>query len=83
MMAAIYDIKNSASPRSREEINAEIVAVAENLVADGAEGIVAACTEIPLALGRKDLSVPYFDSLLVLARAAIRCAGREPVERHD
>jgi aspartate racemase len=81
IMAAIYDIKETRPARSRAEIQADLVAVAESLIAHGARGIVAACTEIPLALIQEDLAVPYFDSLLLLARAAIRRAGREPIPR--
>ena len=45
----------------------------------GAQGIVAGCTEIPLALEQQHLSVPYFDALTILARAAIAEAGLTPV----
>jgi aspartate racemase len=79
IMAAIYDIKDARPARSRLEILSDLIAVAETLIARGAQGIIAACTEIPLALGQEHLPVPYFDSLLLLARAAIRRAGREPV----
>jgi aspartate racemase len=78
-MAAIYDIKNSASPRSRSQITSDLVTVAESLVSDGAQGIVAGCTEIPLALKQKHLSVPYFDALAILARTAIIEAGLHPL----
>ena len=80
VMAAIYDIKDAHPARSRTEISAELAAIAKRLVARGAGGIIAACTEIPLALSRERLSVSYFDSLLVLARAAIRMAGRKPID---
>jgi aspartate racemase len=79
IMAAIYDIKDALPTRSRTEILADLIAAAESLIARGAQGIIAACTEIPLALWQEHLPVPYFDSLLLLARAAIRRAGREPV----
>lgn len=81
VMARIYDIKKGELNRRCNEITADLVEAAKSLVAGGAQGIVAACTEIPLALGPEHLSVPYFDSLLLLARAAIRQAGRDPVER--
>jgi aspartate racemase len=48
-------------------------------VSGGAQGIVAGCTEIPLALEQHDLAVPYFDALTILARAAIAEAGLTPV----
>jgi len=81
VMATIYDIKNVDPSRSRAEISAELRDIAGRLVAGGARGIIAACTEIPLVLRQSDITVPYFDSLLILARAAIRRAGREPVGR--
>ena len=67
---------------ARAEITADLVAAAEGLMAnkpDGARAIIAGCTEIPLALSQQDLSVPYFDSLTILARAAILRAGVTPV----
>jgi aspartate racemase len=79
VMAAIYDIKSSQADRPREAITDDLVAAAQSLIFRGALGIVAGCTEIPLALSQRDLSVPYFDVLLLLARAAIRLAGKEPL----
>lgn len=79
VMAAIYEIKQSRPARSREAIRRDLRVAAETLIARGAQGIVAGCTEIPLALDQEDLAVPYFDSILVLARAAIRRAGKEPL----
>ena len=79
VMDAIYALKSVRSDRQRKEITAELAATADHLVKQGAQGIIAGCTEIPLALGQRDVSVPYFDSLLLLARAAIRKAGREPI----
>ena len=82
IMAAIYDIKNAQATRSRADVTADLISVAQNLINHGAQqaqGIIAGCTEIPLALGQEHLPVPYFDSLLLLARAAIRRAGIEPI----
>ena len=82
VMAAVYDIKNSDADRSRAEIRTDLVAVAESLAArkpEGAQGIIAGCTEIPLVLRQEYLSIPYFDSVTILARAAIFRAGVEPV----
>ncbi len=78
-MAAIYAIKGDAEARSRVELAAELRSVAGRLAARGAEGIVAGCTEIPLVLRPGDLPLPVFDTLLILARAAIAAAGRQPV----
>ena len=82
VMRAIYDIKNSKPDRSRAEISADLAEVARSLLnrkPDAAQAIIAGCTEIPLALTREHLPVPYLDSLNILARAAIRLAGRTPV----
>ncbi len=79
VMEAIYAIKSVRSVQQRKEITAELAATADYLVKQGAQGIIGGCTEIPLALGQHDVSVPYFDSLLLLARVAIRKAGRKPI----
>ncbi len=79
VMAAIYAIKGAPGAGGREEIAAELRAVAGRLSDQGAQGIVAGCTEIPLVLRPGDLPLPVFDTLLLLARAAIAAAGRRPV----
>jgi aspartate racemase len=79
VMEAIYDIKKSQPTRSRAQITADLIATAEGLVSRGARGIVAGCTEIPLALKPEHLAVRYFDALTILARAAIFEAGRTPL----
>ena len=82
VMAAIYDIKNVQAARTRSEITTDLIAAAESLIArrpEGAQGIIAGCTEIPLALKQEHLPIPYFDAVTILARAAIMRAGRKPL----
>jgi len=82
IMEAIYDIKNLKPARPRSAITADLIAAAESLIAakpHDAQAIIAGCTEIPLALSSEHLEVPYFDALTILARAAIRYAGKTPV----
>ena len=79
VMAAIYDIKNSQPDRSKEEITSDLIVTAESLISKRAQGIIAGCTEIPLALKQEHLPVPYFDALTILARSAIVKSGRQPV----
>jgi aspartate racemase len=82
IMEAIYDIKNTRPLRTRSEITADLTAAAQSLISkkdDGAQAIIAGCTEIPLALSSENVPVPYFDSINILARAAIIHAGIEPV----
>jgi len=71
VMEAIYSIKEGLN---REELTLTLTSAAESLINSGAEGIVAGCTEIPLCLTQEDLTVPYFDSLLILARHTIKWA---------
>lgn len=47
------------------------------LISQGAEGVIAGCTEIPLVLGQEDLDVPFFDSLEVHVKAALEFALAE------
>jgi aspartate racemase len=75
VMSAIYDIKDAQCRRTREEIAGDVCTVAGRLVERGAQGIIAGCTEIPLVLESGKLPVPVFDSLLILAKAAIEAAG--------
>ena len=45
--------------------------IIENLVKNGAEGIILGCTEIPLLINQKDFSIPIFDTTLIHCLAAI------------
>lgn len=45
--------------------------ICENLVMQGAQGIVLGCTEIPLLLNKEDISVKAFDTLQIHAKAAV------------
>jgi aspartate racemase len=59
-------------------VRAGMRALADELVAAGAQALVAGCTEVPLVLGPEDVAVPLTDSLDALARATIAAAGRGP-----
>lgn len=71
LMTLIGRIK--AGERSGE-MRQEMIALAEVLVANGAEAVIAACTEIPLVLRAADLSVPLIASTDVLARRTVELA---------
>ncbi len=45
--------------------------ICESLIAGGAEGIILGCTEIPLIIKQKDISVPVFNTLQLHALAAV------------
>ena len=44
---------------------------------EGVEGIILGCTEIPLLIKQKDVSVPVFDTTAIHAEAAVRYALRD------
>lgn len=46
--------------------------IANQLIKEGAEGIILGCTEIPLVIKPKDLLVPVFDTTLIHSNAAVK-----------
>jgi aspartate racemase len=75
VMNAIYGrrgIKAGAAARGPRQA---LLSVAAELIRRGAQAIVAGCTEVPLAIGPKDLSVPFIDPMISAARACIQKAG--------
>ncbi len=57
-------------PRSK----ARYVAIMEELVGSGAQGVVAGCTEITMLVQQPDVSVPLFDTTEIHALAAVERA---------
>ena len=76
-MATIYKIKGGdLGPAVRREM----VSYATDLVAGGAEAVIAGCTEAPLVMGPKDVRVEFIDPGELLARRCVAvCLGLEPV----
>jgi aspartate racemase len=68
----IYDelVRGVVSPGSRRRY----IDIIDRLVADGAEGVIAGCTEIELLVGADDLMVPYFPTTALHAAAAVDAA---------
>ncbi len=56
------------------ESRAGFIQVIQNLVQQGAEGIILGCTEIPLLVTQADVAVPLFDSTRLHAEAALNYA---------
>ena len=71
-MRALYQIKTGEMRESRESIRE----VAEALVEQGVELMIAACTEVPLVLRAEDLTVPLVVSTDVLVARTIERAQR-------
>jgi aspartate racemase len=61
-------------------VRADMAALAELLVDNGAEVVLAGCTEVPLVLGAQDVSVEVIDPGELLARRCVAiCLGLEPI----
>ena len=60
--------------RTEPASKARYVAIMEALVRDGAEGIIAGCTEITMLVQQPDVSVPLFDTTEIHALAAVERA---------
>ena len=55
------------------QARARFVRIVERLAREeGAQGAILGCTEIPLLVKQKDVSVPVFDSTALHAAAAVR-----------
>lgn len=58
----------------RQDTKDRYMRIADELIRQGAEGIVLGCTEIPLLLSQRDFSVPVFDTTYIHAQAAVQFA---------
>jgi aspartate racemase len=50
------------------------ISLIEKLAAQGAQGVILGCTEIPLVIQQADVSIPIFDTTQLHAAAAVRFA---------
>jgi aspartate racemase len=58
----------------RKETKERYLEIVNDLIGQGAEGIVLGCTEIPMMIEQADLSVPVFDTTRIHALAAVDLA---------
>lgn len=58
----------------RPETKSGFLKIIDRLIAQGAEGIVLGCTEIPLLIKAEDVNVPVLDTLDIHAAAAVEFA---------
>jgi aspartate racemase len=78
VMEAIYGRRGIKVIGASENSKRLILNASEKLIHQGAQAIIAGCTEVPLVLKEKDLSVPVIDPISILAEAAIEKAqGRK------
>jgi aspartate racemase len=76
-MALLYRIKAGDTGAAAKR---EMKAFADALVAEGAETIIAGCTEVPLVMGQADTRVELVDPAELLARRCVAvCLGWETV----
>ena len=54
----------------------------KDLAKVGCDGVVMACTEIPLILGQEDVDLPLLDSTRLLANAALQEALNEDADKN-
>lgn len=50
------------------------IEVINKLIAQGVEGIIMGCTEIPLLINQSDVNIPLFDTTVIHSKAAIKFA---------
>jgi aspartate racemase len=76
-MATIYRIKSGDLGPA---VQREMAGYAADLVAAGAEAVIAGCTEAPLVMGPGEVRVAFIDPSELLARRCVAvCLGLEPV----
>jgi aspartate racemase len=82
IMSAIYGELGIKAGFISLENNVKILKASNALIEKGSQGIIGGCTEVPLVLQQNDISVPFFDSLNILALASIRAAKRISLENN-
>lgn len=75
VMEAIYGPKGIKAGFTAGSPRRSVLAVARRLVLEGAQAVMAGCTEIPLVLRAEDLDVPFVEPMLVGARACVLKTG--------
>jgi aspartate racemase len=83
VMSAIYGESGIKAGCISSENKEKILKSSNEMIVRGAEGIIGGCTEVPLVIQQNDTEVPFFDSLDILALAAIRMARNRPSYRRS
>lgn len=77
VMCAIYGKQGIKAGHKDDSVREKVLRAFEHLLSNGAESLIAGCTEIPLVIGQEDFDVPLIDPMDVLARVAIeKCRGK-------
>jgi len=56
------------------ESKSRYIGIMNKLAAQGAQGVILGCTEIPLLISNDDVSIPLFDTTIIHANAAVEFA---------
>lgn len=56
------------------DIKQRVLAMINELIQRGAEGVILGCTELPILIKQEDCPVPIFDTVLLHAKAAVEFA---------
>jgi aspartate racemase len=75
VMEAIYGPKGIKAGFTTGSPRRTVLGVAKRLVREGAQAVMAGCTEVPLVLRPGDFDVPFVEPMLVGARACVLRAG--------
>jgi len=71
VMRAIYGIDGIKAIGPSENSKRLLLEASESLIHQGAQAVIAGCTEIPLVLKEGDLPIPVIDPVSILAMTAI------------
>ncbi len=83
IMEAIYGKRGIKIIGPSEDSKRLAVKASHQLIQQGAQAIIAGCTEVPLVLKEGDLPVPVVDPIAVLARTAIEKASGKKKRGHS
>jgi aspartate racemase len=70
-MKAVYMKNGLKSSSISEEAIQLLLKAADKLIDKGAEIIVGACSEVPIVLNQSKLTIPFIDSIDLLARESV------------
>ncbi len=74
-------IENILAGKKIEEDKNKLKRIIQSMQKQGAQAVVLGCTDLPLLLTQKDVSIPLFDSLEILAKATIGyCCSKKRVK---
>lgn len=65
----------------KDKTRNEYLSIINELIDNGAEGIVLACTELPMIIKQKDVSVPVFDTTKIHSQAAVDFALTNTIQK--